>query len=151
MFKLSDQLCFPIYASSRLITQLYTPFLKELDLTYPQYLVMLVLWEEGAMCVKELGDRLLLDSGTLTPLLKKLEANKYITRTRHPQDERLMSIKVTPKGKAIKEKIAEIPAKMVCQLDFTPEELSQYRELFQKFFKKLSHSCSCNKKAKKSK
>ena len=72
-------------------------------------------------------------------------------RERHPQDERLMSIKVTPKGKAIKEKIAEIPAKMVCQLDFTPEELSQYRELFQKFFKKLSHSCSCNKKAKKSK
>lgn len=151
MFKLSDQLCFPIYASSRLITQLYAPFLKELELTYPQYLVMLVLWEEGAMSVKELGDRLLLDSGTLTPLLKKLENHKYIIRTRHPQDERLMSIKVTSKGKALKEKIAEIPGKMVCQLDFTPEELANYRDLFQQFFKKLSYSCSCNKKTKKSK
>ncbi|MES2874523.1 MAG: MarR family transcriptional regulator [Daejeonella sp.] len=109
ILKLENQLCFHIYALSRKITSMYQPFLANLGITYPQYLVMLVLWEKESVNVKELGDCLLLDSGTLTPLLKRLEKNKLITRTRSDKDERIVIISLTQQGKKMEEQAANIP------------------------------------------
>ncbi len=95
MLKLENQLCFPLYACSREITKAYTPLLSELNLTYTQYLVMMVLWEERQLTVKEICNKLYLDSGTLTPLLKKLEAKELVTRKRDPEDERSVIISLT--------------------------------------------------------
>lgn len=116
--KIENQLCFPLYAASREIIKQYKPFLDELDLTYTQYITMLVLWEYGEMSVKDLGQKLLLDSGTLTPLLKKLEAKRLLTRRRCPNDERCLLVKLTDAGEALKERAVEIPGKMAqcCRL-----------------------------------
>ena len=110
--KLENQLCFPLYAAAKEVVRRYKPVLDELDLTYTQYITMMVLWEKEELNVKELGSMLYLDSGTLTPLLKKLEAKGYISRTRCKEDERNLIIQITDKGDALKEKAAEIPAKM---------------------------------------
>ena len=112
MLKLENQLCFPLYACAREVIRQYKPFLDELDLTYTQYIAMMVLWEERCVSVKELGDRLFLDSGTLTPLLKKLEARGLITRARSAGDERKLNIELTPAGEALRERALDIPAKM---------------------------------------
>ncbi len=130
--KLENQLCFPLYACSKEIVRRYKPYLDELDLTYTQYITMMVLWEEDEINVKELGKKLYLDSGTLTPLLKKLEAKKYITRTRSKEDERNLVVKITGKGKALREKACEIPAKVGSCVKLSEEKAKLlYETLYQ--------------------
>ncbi len=109
---LENQLCFPLYACAKEIVRRYKPLLDKLDLTYTQYITMMVMWEDGEANVKELGERLFLDSGTLTPLLKKLEGKGYITRERSEEDERNLIVRITEKGRALKKKAADIPQKM---------------------------------------
>lgn len=120
---LENQICFPLYAASRLTTQVYTPFLKNLDVTYPQYLVLLVLWQQGRQTVNEIGQRLLLESNTLTPLLKRLEEKALISRNRSAKDERVVEISLTQKGQKLKEKAASIPQKIVAS--FSDESISE--------------------------
>lgn len=131
--KLDNQICFAIYASSREITKLYRPLLQDIGLTYTQYVTMLALWEKDNVTVSELGNRLYLDSGTLTPLLKKLEAAGLVQRTRDKTDERSVLVTLTAQGEALREKALDIPNQLVCKLDATPEEgialLSQMHEL----------------------
>jgi DNA-binding MarR family transcriptional regulator len=110
--KLRNQICFPLYACARKITSAYTPFLKPLGLTYTQYVVFMVLWEREKISVGELGKELFLDAGTLTPLLKTLEKNGYVTRCRSKEDERVTMISITPEGEALKEKCKDIPFKV---------------------------------------
>ena len=110
--KLENQICFPLYACAKEIVRRYKPFLDELDLTYTQYITMMVLWEEKEMNVKELGKRLYLDSGTLTPVLKRLEQKKYVVRQRDIKDERSLIVSVTKEGEMLREKAVEIPYKM---------------------------------------
>ena len=110
--KLENQLCFPLYACAKEIVRRYKPFLDELDLTYTQYIAMMVLWEHRSVNVKELGSLLFLDSGTLTPLLKKLESKGYVTRERSEADERVLNVTVTEQGMALREQAVDIPAKM---------------------------------------
>ena len=107
--KLENQLCFPLYAAARKVTAKYTPYLKPLGLTYTQYIAMMVLWDKKEASVGELCEKLYLDNGTLTPLLKKLEAEGYVTRTRSEEDERVVKIRLTEKGAALEEKCAHIP------------------------------------------
>ncbi|MFD0959849.1 MarR family winged helix-turn-helix transcriptional regulator [Paenibacillus chungangensis] len=120
--QLDRQLCFAIYACSREITKLYRPLLQDLGLTYTQYVTMLALWEEDGVTVNTLGHKLYLDSGTLTPLLKKLEAAGWIVRTRDIQDERSVVITLTESGRALREKAVSIPHKLACQLNASPQE-----------------------------
>lgn len=112
VLKLKNQLCFPLYAAAKAVVKQYGPFLDEIGLTYTQYIVMMVLWEHGKVTVKELGECLYLDSGTLTPLLKRLEAKGIITRERSGDDERLVNITITKKGEQLKEKAVEIPGRI---------------------------------------
>ncbi|HYW58160.1 MAG TPA: MarR family transcriptional regulator [Polaromonas sp.] len=109
MLQLDNQLCFALYSTSLAMTKLYKPLLDELGLTYPQYLVMLVLWEQDGLMVSELGERLYLDSGTLTPLLKRLEASQLISRIRDVADERRVHISLTATGRKLKTRAAKIP------------------------------------------
>jgi MarR family transcriptional regulator, organic hydroperoxide resistance regulator len=111
---LESQFCFALYSASLAMTKVYKPFLDKLGLTYPQYLVMLVLWQQDGQLVKEIGEKLFLDSGTLTPLLKRLEAAELIVRTRDEEDERQVRITLTREGRALKKKAQEIPAQVVC-------------------------------------
>ena len=128
--KLENQLCFPLYACAREVIRQYKPFLDALDLTYTQYIAMMALWEEGSMSVKELGEKLYLDSGTLTPLLKKLEARELITRERSAEDERRLIVRLTPAGEALRERAVEIPAKMASCLKLDPADAAElYRIL----------------------
>lgn len=120
--KLENQLCFPLYAVSKEITRRYTPFLEPLDLTYTQYIVMLVLWEEKKCNVTELGKKLFLDSGTLTPLLKKLESKGYIKRSREEADERCLSVSLTDDGEKLQRKAASIPKSMASCVNLSPDE-----------------------------
>ena len=112
VLKLDNQLCFPLYAAARQVTSLYTPYLKELGLTYTQYIVFLVLWERDGLTVGELGSRLYLDNGTLTPLLKKLEAAGYIRRERSAEDERVVLISLTDEGRALRDRAKDIPVRV---------------------------------------
>ncbi|WP_069999687.1 MarR family winged helix-turn-helix transcriptional regulator [Cellulosilyticum sp. I15G10I2] len=120
VLKLENQLCFSIYAASRAITKIYRPFLDELGITYPQYLVMLVIWENNSITLKELGNKLYLDSGTLTPLLKRLERMELIRRERSTEDERLLCVSVTEKGLAMKAQAISIPE---CILGCIPTDI----------------------------
>ena len=119
---LKNQLCFPLYACSREIIKLYKPFLDELDLTYTQYITMMVLWESRCVTVKELGTRLYLDSGTLTPLLKKMESKGLLTRKRSEEDERSLLVTITEKGEALRERAVNIPAKITDCVHLDSEE-----------------------------
>lgn len=110
--KLDNQLCFPLYAASKEVTRKYKPFLDKLDLTYTQYIVMMILWEEKELNVKEIGERIYLDSGTLTPLLRKLESKGYIKRNKSSFDERNIIVSITKKGNDLKEKAIDIPNKI---------------------------------------
>lgn len=126
--KLNNQLCFPLYALSRQITNLYRPLLEQLGLTYPQYLVLMVLWENKFVTVKQLGELLWLDSGTLTPLLKRMEINGLLTRKRSVEDERIVNIMITEAGLEM-EKMAEfIPSELKKQLQMTDPELTGLRQ-----------------------
>ena len=129
--KIENQLCFPLYACARETIKRYKPFLDPLDLTYTQYITMLVLWEEGSVTVKALGERLLLDSGTLTPLLKKLEAKGLVARRRSKEDERNLIVTITDSGEQLKEQAKSIPAAMARCVNLEPEEAQQlYRLLY---------------------
>ena len=122
--RLDRQLCFALYASSLAMTKQYKPLLAALGLTYPQYLVMLLLWEQDGLGVSELGLRLSLDSGTLTPLLKRLETNSLITRRRATDDERRVTVFLTDTGQALREQARKIPAQMACATACSLEELN---------------------------
>ncbi len=129
--KLENQLCFPLYACSKEVIKRYKPMLDKLDLTYTQYITMMVLWEKGSINVKTLGDMLFLDSGTLTPLLKKLEAKGYITRNRDTNDERNLLISITDDGKKLKDKAKNVPAEIGACIRLTNEEtIELYRLLY---------------------
>ena len=130
--KLSKQLCFPLYACSREMIKLYKPFLDELGLTYTQYITLMVLWEHKAMTVKALGQELYLDSGTLTPLLKKLEEKGLVTRRRSDQDERNLIVTITEAGEAMKDQALHIPGEMTKCINLPKEEIRElYRMLHQ--------------------
>jgi len=120
--KLENQLCFPLYAASREIIKQYKPFLDELDLTYTQYIAMMILWDKKTLTAKEMGDILFLDSGTLTPLLKKLENKGLLSRERSKTDERNLVVTVTKYGEALKDKAVSIPEKMAKCLKLSSEE-----------------------------
>jgi DNA-binding MarR family transcriptional regulator len=120
--KLDHQLCFPLYAAARRITGLYTPYLKPLDLTYTQYIVLLVLWEHREITVGELCRRLYLDSGTISPLIKKLESEGYVVRERTKEDERVVAIRLTEAGAALQEAAKDIPLKVGSCVRLAPEK-----------------------------
>nr|MBQ4319701.1 MarR family transcriptional regulator [Clostridia bacterium] len=120
--KLENQICFPLYAASREVVKLYRPFLEELDLTYTQYIAMMVFWEQKKINVKELGKRLYLDSGTLTPVLKSIEHKGYVKRARSTDDERVLIVEITEAGEALKQRAEGIPAKVSEQLGLTDAE-----------------------------
>ncbi len=120
--RLTNQLCFPLYAASRNVINLYTPWLKPLGLTYTQYIVFLVLWEQDGLTVGEICDRLMLDNGTLSPLLKKMQQAGYIEKSRSKEDDRVVVITLTEKGKALQEKAKDVPAKVACCIDLPPEK-----------------------------
>ena len=129
--KIENQICFPLYACSREIIKSYKPFLDEIDLTYTQYISMMVLWEHKTMNVKAMGEILYLDSGTLTPVLKKLESKGYITRQRSTADERNLVVTITDAGEALKEKAVAVPAAIAKCSNLDPEEAAQlYRILY---------------------
>ncbi len=120
--KLENQLCFPLYACSRSIINLYTPYFKPLGITYTQYIVFLVLWNTDSISVGELGKKLYLDNGTLTPLLKKMQEKGYLTRERSHNDERIVLVSLTEKGWALREKVKDIPAELGSCLPLSEEE-----------------------------
>lgn len=132
LLKLESQICFPAYAFSRKLTSLYRPLLQELELTYPQYLVMLVLWEEREHTVNQLGEKLELDSGTLTPLLKRLEQKGFVHRRRSSADERVVIVSLTEAGDQLKKGAKDIPKKLVKCLDVSIEELLQLKGILNK-------------------
>jgi len=134
MLKLENQLCFPLYACSREIIKQYKPFLDEIDLTYTQYIAMMVLWERKSATVKELGAALYLDSGTLTPLLKKMEAKGLLTRSRSTADERSLIVRLTEEGEALREKALVVPCRMAECSKLAPDEA---RELYRLLYKIL--------------
>ena len=132
MLKLENQLCFPLYACSREIVKKYHPHLDEIGLTYTQYIVMMVMWEKKHVSVKELGEKLYLDSGTLTPVLKSLESKGLVTRTRSSEDERVLIVGITDEGESLKEQAAEIPPKIACCVALSPEEAGTLYKLLYK-------------------
>lgn len=138
--KLENQLCFPLYAASRLVTKAYQPLLDELDITYPQYLVLLLLWEYSPLGVKEIGEKLYLGSNTLTPLLKRLESKGIVTRERSQSDERKVLVALTQGGLALKERASCIPYKLTRDLkgDFPLEDFIDLREKLKKFIALIS-------------
>lgn len=125
--KLENQLCFPLYACSKEVVRQYKPYLDEIELTYTQYIAMMALWEEESLTVKELGKRLFLDSGTLTPLLKKMEKLGLVTRRRDTHDERNVIVTVTEKGFEVREKAVSIPEKLMKCINLSEPEA---RELY---------------------
>jgi MarR family transcriptional regulator, organic hydroperoxide resistance regulator len=122
---LDNQLCFALYNASRALIRAYGPLLDPLGVTYPQYLALMILWAEKSVSVKELGDRLALDSGTLTPLLKRLEQRGLVTRRRDPEDERVVRIELTPEGTKLRAKARRIPTEIACRTGF---DLTDERE-----------------------
>lgn len=133
--KLDNQLCFPIYAAARVITSLYTPYLKPLGLTYTQYILFLVLWEKDGLTVGEICRRLMLDSGTLSPILKKLRDQGYIEKQQSPSDERSFIITLTNKGRELQIQANEIPLQVGSCVNLNPEKALQLRELLNELLK----------------
>lgn len=129
---LENQLCFPLYACSREVIKQYRPFLTELGLTYTQYITLMVIWAEGTVSVRDLGRRLYLDSGTLTPVLKHLEAVGYITRRRCPTDERVLLVTITKEGLALRDRAADIPGKLAQCVKLSPDESATLYSLLYK-------------------
>ena len=141
--KLSNQLCFPLYAAARNVTALYTPWLKPLGLTYTQYIVFLVLWEQDGVSVSEIGERLMLDNGTLSPLLKKMEQAGYIERRRSTADDRVVVITLTEAGRALQEKAKDVPRNVAGCFDLPPEKA---RALYVLLYELLGNQNNHNKK-----
>ena len=136
--KIENQLCFPLYACSREVIRQYKPFLDEIDLTYTQYITMMVLWESRCVTVKELGLRLYLDSGTLTPLLKKMESKGLLTRKRSEEDERSLLVTITEKGEALRERAVDIPARLTECVKLSEEEAKSLYAILYKLLKQSS-------------
>ena len=129
--KLDNQLCFPLYAAAREVIKYYRPILDEIDLTYTQYIAMMVMWESKAISVKEMGEKLFLDSGTLTPVLKALEKKGLITRNRSKEDERVLIVEITKEGEALKEQALQVPGKIASCISLDPQEAMElYRILY---------------------
>ena len=138
--KLTNQLCFPLYAAARNVTGLYTPWLKPLGLTYTQYIVFLVLWEEDGISVTEIGEKLMLDNGTLSPLLKKMEKAGYINRRRSIDDERVVVITLTEAGRALQEEAQDIPRQIAGCVELSPEKAQMlYALLYELLGNQKSH------------
>lgn len=133
--KLENQLCFPLYACSREVIKLYKPFLDELDLTYTQYITMMVLWEKRTLTSKELGNCLFLDSGTLTPLLKKMESKGLLSRRRSEEDERNLVVSITKAGELLREKAIDIPKKIARCANLDAEEAATLYRILYKILK----------------
>ena len=133
---LGNQLCFPLYAASRQIIKKYRPFLDEIGLTYTQYITMMVIWEHNSISVKELGHKLFLDSGTLSPVLKSLEAKGYIDRRRSEDDERILTATVTEEGLRLKERASSVPGKIAGCLRLSPDD---GKALYDLLYKLLDH------------
>jgi len=129
---LNEQLCFPVYVFAKEIINQYRPLLDELELTYPQYLVMLVLWEQDKQTVNQLGEKLKLDSGTLTPLLKRMEQKEFVSRVRSTIDERSVNISLTEKGRSLREQAQAIPEKMVASMGISTEDLESLKNIIHK-------------------
>lgn len=138
---LNNQLCFPIYALSRQMTALYRPHLDKMGLTYPQYLVMLALWEYETVSVKKLGNLLWLDSGTLTPLLKRMEENELLTRSRSKTDERVVNISLSDKGKNLRDSAKGLPDLLKQQLENDGVQLEQLRAQLQQLLAVTTAQC----------
>lgn len=135
--KIENQLCFPLYACAREVVKRYTPFLDEIELTYTQYIVMMILWDKKSVTVKQLGQILYLDSGTLTPLLKKLEAKGYISRKRSETDERNLVVTISEQGEKLREKAVEVPGKISRCIALESEEAMMLYRLLYKLLEKL--------------
>lgn len=136
--KLENQLCFPLYAASKEVVKKYTPYLDELGLTYTQYIALMVLWDNSDITVKELGERLFLDSGTLTPLLKKLESKGIVRRNRDPKDERSLRVNITEEGKKLRDKAIGIPEKVDSCIPLDPKEAETLYILLHKVLRGVS-------------
>ena len=141
--KLCNQVCFPLYACSKELVRQYTPYLKKLDLTYTQYLVMTVLWEKEEVTSRELAGCLHLDYGTLTPVLKRLEKSELLIRQRMEEDERLLAIRITKQGKELQKKAVDIPMSMASRIGLTKKE---FETLYQLTYKALSNMENKNSK-----
>ena len=145
---LENQLCFPLYAASRLTTKVYAPYLAELNVTYPQYLVLLVLWQHEEQSVHEIGERLLLESNTLTPLLKRLEGKELLIRTRSKMDERSVIVSLTEKGRKLKDQASSIPEKIMESFKdtaITESEINTFKETLLKLVATLDQKISKTK------
>lgn len=134
---LKNQICFPLYAASREVIKQYRPYLDALDLTYTQYIAMMVFWEEKKLSVKELGKKLFLDSGTLTPVLKNLEAKGYVLRSRSKEDERVLEVQITEKGENLKEQAVSIPQNIAACVKLESEEAMMLYQLLYKVLGEL--------------
>lgn len=132
VLRLDHQLCFPLYACAKEVVRRYKPFLDEIGLTYTQYIAMMVLWEKKQVTVKELGESLFLDSGTLTPLLKKMEQKHLLTRARSKEDERVLLVTITEEGEALKEKAVNVPTQLMNCITIDPEDAAKLYELLYK-------------------
>ncbi len=135
--RLDNQVCFPLYSAANAVIRAYRPLLDELDLTYSQYLVMMVLWEQNGVSVKDVGHRLHLDSGTLTPLLKRLEVKGYVERARSTQDERVRVLNLTEQGRELKLRAQQVPNAIKCKVDIELEEMLELKRLCEKILTKL--------------
>ena len=136
--KLSNQVCFPLYAASREVIKLYKPFLDEYNLTYTQYITMLVLWEDEKITIKELCKKLYLDSGTITPVIKKLEAMGLLIKYRDKSDERIVNVELTDKGRELKEEIVKVPEQVSCKVNGSVEDLLILKNLLEKVLDEIS-------------
>jgi DNA-binding MarR family transcriptional regulator len=135
--RLDQQICFPLYAVSRLVTRLYQPLLEPLSLTYPQYVILMVLWQQSPQSVSELGARTLLRSNTLTPLLKRLEAVGLVRRSRDSADERVVEVALTPKGSRLRSKCEAIPRELASRIGFPADKAANLKALLGELFEQL--------------
>ena len=135
VLKLENQMCFPLYALSREIIKLYKPHLDEFNLTYTQYITMLIMWEEEKIVFKELGRKLHLDSGTLTPVLKKLESMGLIIKYRSKGDDRIVIVEITESGRHLKDKVIDIPEKVFCESKISEEDAVRFKYYLDKILK----------------
>lgn len=137
VLRLDNQICFPLYAAARAMMQAYQPVLAKLGLTYPQYLVLMVLWEQDGISVKEVGERLYLDSGTLTPLLKRLEESGLVRRARAAHDERVVEVFLSAEGKRLKKRAEAVPQEVLCKIGVPLEKVLRLRDDVKVLFKHL--------------
>ena len=135
--RFENQICFPLYSAANAVVRAYRPLLKELDITYLQYMVLMLLWEETQLNVKELSERMRLDSGTLTPLLKRLEKKGLVVRKRSEMDERVRLIRITKKGLALKEQAKDIPSKLACNIGMPKAKGREFKQMCEQLLEAL--------------